>query len=131
MSFTIEKLPGEPILLATGNADFHSAEGPALNDGMYEALEALSENVYLISDMARISFTLDDVLEGSTVMTSRGQKPVWAHARVIENIFVTSSGFIKMAAKGLSAPIFGGLQIKVCETRDEALAHCRGKIAGS
>ena len=130
MSYTIEKLPGEPIILSTGGADFTGAEGPQLVEDMYQAVEHHPERIYLISDMSAITMTMDDVLQGSSLMT-RGQKAAYSHPNVIENVFVTRSNFIKMAAKGLSAPIFGGLQVRVVETLDEALSYCRSRAAGS
>ena len=128
MAYTIEKLPDEAIVVFSGGADFIPDEGPQMMDDMLAVLDAQPENVYFVSNLGGLQLNVDHVVEGSSLMT-RGPKAVFHHPRIIENIFVTSSGFLKLAAQGLSAPLFGGLQVKIVDSLDEALDYCRQKLA--
>lgn len=129
MTYTITKLPEEPIIVATGHADFSISEAADMMEEAYRLLDAQTEPVYYVSDISSIHLSLDDVLQGSSLVT-RGQKPVLLHPHILQNVFVASSSFLRMAAKGLSSPVFGGKPIYVCETLDDGLAYCRGNHAG-
>lgn len=124
LSYTIEKLPDEPIVIQTIRSDDTVVEAPDSIDTMSELLEAQGEPVFLIYDVSGATFTLDDILAGSN-QASRSEKPILKHPKIREIIVVSASELIKLAAKGLSAPIFGHVAIRVFETLEGALAYCR------
>ncbi len=105
LSYTIEKLPGEPIVVQTIRSDESVAEVPDSMGTMSELLEAQSEPVFLIYDVSNASFTLDDILAGSN-QASRSEKPLLKHPKVRETIVVSTSELIKLAVKGLGTPVF-------------------------
>jgi hypothetical protein len=129
MSYTIQKLPDEPIVVAISHADFSGAEGADMMDELYATLDAQTEHVYLVSDMSAVNLSVDDMLQGASLVT-RGQKPVLLHPNITETIIVATSAFIRLATKGLASPIFGSQHIQVIENLDAALAYCREGVAG-
>jgi hypothetical protein len=129
MNYTIEKLSDEPIVIAVNSAYLGPAEGQDFIAALVACLDAQTEKVYLISDVSAVQLNVNDLIEGASQM-SRGQKPPFRHPKIIENVLVTTSGIAKLAAKGLSSPIFGGVQMVSVDTQEEALAYCRSKLAG-
>jgi len=125
MSHTVAKLSHEPIVLATLNSDFNTAEeGEAVNAAALVAIEAESEPVYYIADIAEFSPSLDDVV-AAVNWGGKGKTPTLNHPNVREAIIVSHSPMVKLAAKGLKSATWGNMTLRVFETLDEALAYTR------
>jgi len=128
MSYTLEKLPNEPIILDILNADYNRAADaqPHLND-LFALLEVQPTPVFLIFDISEVTFSFDDILQGIKLATKQYQ--VFKHPKIQENIFVTSARFMKLASEGMHNPIFGGLSLRTIDTRAAALAYARAQAA--
>jgi len=48
---------------------------------------------------------------------------------VRETILISKLAVIKLAVRGANTPLFGNLNAKIFDTRDEALAYCRAQLA--
>ncbi len=128
MSYTVEKLPNEPIILDILNADYNRAtDANSHLEELLNLLEAQRTPVYLIFDISEVAFSLDDIMQGIKLATKQYQ--VFKHSNIRENIFVTDSRFMKLASDGMRNPIFGSLSIRTIETRDAALAYARAQAA--
>lgn len=125
MSFTVVKYPNEPILVQTFNPDYDMhVELPLSNKASSEALDNSPEaGVYLI-DVFNFQISFEEIVKGANVV-ARGERPLWHHPKLKQVILVTSDGLLRMAAEGMSAKVFGGLEVPVFETLEEALAYAR------
>lgn len=128
MPTTIERLPGEPILIihstpATGDIDQETGEALAL---IKSALDEQTEKVFVISDLREISMDLEQIIH-ATSMVARGRSPVTRHPNIRESISVLREGLIKMAIKGLDSATFGRVRVRIFDTIEEALDYCRGQ----
>ena len=129
MSYSVEKLPGEPIVVSTMLDDFSVADHlPGMIDELSALFDSQPEPVYYISDVGHLSLNLEDILFGSTA-TARGQNPVLHHPNIKRTILVTSSKMIKLAVKGMNSEVFGNIRIDLFETVDEAFAYVREQLA--
>lgn len=127
MSFTVDLLPDEPILLEIMNEDYqYLLEGEADADQATAVLDQLEYPVFYIVDMTKAHFSMDDVLTGASLLNRRAA--LFKHPNVREYVLVSQSRVIDLAARGLNAPIFGRLKLKVFQTQEEALAYAREKI---
>lgn len=128
MSFTLEKLANEPIIVSTLHPDYQvDKEIAAVNGQTAEMLAKESEPQYLVS-VFNITFNFEDIVTGSNTVT-RGDDPILHNHQIKENIFVTTDEILKMVAAGMSGGPFGGLRIPTFDTLEQALEYIRAKIA--
>lgn len=125
MSFSVVKYPNEPIIVQTFNPDYNLYTEIALsNKESSEALENSPESgVYLI-DVFNFPITFEEIVKGANIV-ARGERPLWHHPKLKQVILVTSDALLRLAAEGMSAKVFGGLQVPVFETLEQALAYAR------
>ncbi len=129
MSFTVDLLPGEPILLEVMNSDYsYLEEGQADADQARAILNRLEYPIFYIVDMTAAAFSIDDMMAGASLVNQQAE--LFKHPNIREYILVTQSRMIDYAARGLSSPIFGRLHLRVFKTREDALAYAREKIGG-
>ncbi len=128
-NYQIERLPGEPIILAVNYEEFSIAEDQQPADAETRMmLDQATEPLYLIIDLTRQTMRLDDIILGANIGAG-GQAPLWQHPNVQEVIFVTTKAIVKLAIQGLDSLPFGNTQAKAFETQEEALAYARTRIA--
>ena len=71
MSYTIERLPNEPIVVSTGHADFSGAEGSKLVEDMFACLETQPDGVYPFSHLPPVPPTLYPLIHAGRIFTPR------------------------------------------------------------
>lgn len=129
--FTTQKLPNEPIILSVMSEDYAISQNMSETDSVIVGLlDASPEKLFVISDISKVSFSFDDVIQGSS-QGARGANPPWHHPKAWKTIFVTPSKMVRLAAAGLKTMAFGNLEVMVFDTLDEALAYCRAEIASA
>ena len=127
MSYSIEKLPGDPVIIGMFSDGFSVANHlePFL-DELKGLLDDQAEPVYYVVILDGLSLSLEDLLV-STNVSSRGDNPALHHPNLRGTIAVTDSKMIKLAAKGMNSDLFGNLRVDVFETAEEALAFVRSQ----
>jgi hypothetical protein len=125
-TFTVEKLPEDPILLATMTAEYSvSRDQQASDDAARALLAELVEPMYLVVDITKVKLSIDDITLGSNRAAREGHNPLWHDPRIKQIVFVSTNKAVHLAAKGVNTLPFGFSNVKVFNTLDEALAHCR------
>ncbi len=123
MTTQLEKLPGEPIIISTV-VDYHyETDGVQGAEATKAILEEQTEPVFIITNALDAHMSFEDVVRG--VNLSIREFDLTHHPKVLETILVTSDEIINLAAKGIEAPIFGKVKLRVFRTLDEALAYAR------
>jgi hypothetical protein len=129
MSYTVKKLPGEPILLnVVGKAYDIGRDAPAACQELFDLLEALDAPVFLVVDARELKANFGDVVVGLGATTREGVA-VLKHPNIREIVLVTTSGLVSMGVKALGQVQYGGLKSSAFETLDEALAYVRDRVA--
>jgi hypothetical protein len=129
MSYTVEKLPGEPILISVmGEAYDIGRDVSASAQQLLDLLETMDVPVFLVADMREIRANFGDVVAGLGAAT-RGEAAVFRHPNIREVVVVTTSDLLGMGAKALGQLQYGGLRASVFESLDEALAYVRDRVA--
>lgn len=124
-TYTLDKLPGEPIVLSVVTEDWQLADLPGVIDGYLRLLEASDMPLFFISDLTNIHVSLDDVIQTVSLAT-RGPMPVLHHPMSKALLVVTQSKMLELSALGMRSRVFGGgIKAYVFKTRDEALAFAR------
>ncbi|GEM_PF-730676 len=130
MTYHIERLPGEPIIVSTILPGYSVVRDQPNSDADTRAiLDQSDEPLYLVVDITRFKFNLDDVVRGAN-QGGRGAESLWHHPKIKKLIWVSPSPVVRLAARGLNSPTFGGIAAEVFDTIDEALAYARAQEAG-
>jgi hypothetical protein len=128
MSYSVEKLPNEPVVLSVLYADHNVAiEGEQSLMDTLKVLDAQRNPVYLVLDILEMNFRLDDAIQAVSMATQQNQ--VFKHPRIIETVAVTNSRLMQLVAKGMKSATFGNLNIRVFDSRSAALAYARTQAA--
>ncbi len=125
MSFKVELLSGEPIILNTWYADFDFAnEEPMAKSDIKQLLDRANGPTHLINNWLAFSHSLEELMVGASG-TTRGDNPLFHHPNIGKIVFVTTSATMKTAAEGMASEQWGKVQIATFETLDEALDYVR------
>jgi hypothetical protein len=124
-TYTLDKLPGEPIVLSVVTEDWQLSALPDVIDGYLKLLEASDVPLFFISDMTNLRVGLDDVIQAVS-LAARGSAPVLHHPKSKALLVVTQSKMLELSALGIRSKIFGGgVRAYVFKTQAEALAFAR------
>jgi hypothetical protein len=130
MVYQIEKLPGEPIVI-----DSHSEPMKAMGHrGFAEELaghvQSIEGTVYRITDVLGMSYsfpTLVHVLGEET----RSQRPGSASDPRVKMVLVAAGEVANLITMAAGQPQYGGLNLPLFDTREQALAYVRQLISDS
>lgn len=126
MSYSVEKLPGEPIILYVGHQDHQVAveiENVVLD--VTRLLDAQSEPVYFVNDLrAERTPTVDELIMAADLL-ARKASAMYHHPMVRKLVVVTNNEVIRAAYQGGASKIFGNIHAVIFDTLDEALAYAR------
>lgn len=125
MSFTVEKLPNDPVIVQTFNEDYDLANEIKLSNAkMFETLDAVTEEKVYLIDVFKFQISFEDIIKGANIV-ARGERPLWHHPKLKQIVLVTEDPALRLAAEGMESSVFGGLKIPVFATVDEALVYTR------
>lgn len=125
MSYSIEKLEGEPIIINRWEVDFDDkVELPLVVKEIRELLDKATEPTHLISDRTVYKPTVETGSAGAQA-AGRGPNPLFHHPNIGKIAFVTTDKITELIAKGMKSNTYGAVHIEICETMEDALAYVR------
>ena len=129
MTVPVEKLQDGPIIV------YHYPEKLESNQELRDAL--IAENdiaqslpdpaIWVIHDASKLSIHFSALISALITLTREG--PEGFDDPRLRIIVVSKSDWIKFAAKSASQKQYGGWQISVFDTYEQALAHAREEMA--
>lgn len=125
MSYSIEVRPEEHLIICVMNQDFsvqHELSGYA--EDLKGKLDAMSEPVIQITDVDAVPGSFGDLVSGLGLLT-QGKLAVLNHPNIKLIIVVTTKDLFAFGAKALKQSQYGGLQVTVAKTLDEAIKLAR------
>ncbi|MBI5961287.1 MAG: hypothetical protein HY866_21290 [Chloroflexi bacterium] len=126
MSFKVEKLSGEPIILSTIYPDYNLFEEIAISDqAAMDLLDAATQPMFMIIDL-QVQLDFGQITIGADI-EARGSNPLWHHKNMRQVILVTTNKMVPLAAKGMASQLYGYVNVEVFETVDEALRYIRAQ----
>src|SRR5574340_314163 len=107
--YTLQRLENEPIIILTFHKTFDmSRDFVVSTEELTGVLEAAGEPVFLVVDATDApALNVQDVMVSASHLT-RSKTPLLHHRYMREMVYVSQNKAFALAAKGLSAPIFGG-----------------------
>jgi len=125
MSYSIEKIGNEPIIVNILHADFDfQTEAQASTREAIQLLEAQTEPVYYITDITAPTFTFEDTVAGSA-LAALGESPVFHHRNVKQVLLVVADDMQAMSGKGMQSKTYGNVNIETFTNIEDALASAR------
>jgi hypothetical protein len=125
MAYTLEHLPGEPILLATLPPDFDlSADTASCAEVCLEILDEAAKPLVLILDITQASGKFSDFLP-AVASRQAGRRAVLHHPKVRQAIVVSTRNVVRLACRALRERQNGHINIAVVDTVEEALELAR------
>jgi len=129
MSFSIEPLPGEPIILVTLGADYSGEDDtPEIARQFAALVEASGQPVKLVIDVRQAiqRATMNNITNGM-LMAVECDPPLLHHPLMDELILVAVTDVMKHVAEGFRSPAFGNVKVQLFQFFDEALAYARSE----
>ncbi len=126
MSYALEKIHGEPIVLFTGHRDFHVArELDKASHEVVRLLDAQSEPVFLIQDELRQPVPdVEEMIEAGGALAV-GNHAIYRHPMLAGVIIVTQNEVTHALYDGLDSDIYGHVHVRIVETLEDAFAYAR------
>lgn len=125
MAFTAKRLENEPIIILKITYPIEDAVQETIDSD--RAVAELSEDIdghyYRIADMLGLELAWNDVL--SWLAQQRQANPGSINDPRIVNLLVSDTSMTKNSAEFASQEQYGGVNIKVFDTVDEAIEHAR------
>lgn len=128
MAYTLEKVPGLPVILYIQGAEPDSQQsiGGTL-ESIARLLDEQTEKTFVVWSIQGVKINVDELVEAAS-KGGRGSDAVLHHPNLRENIYVVSGSLLRMAVKGLESATFGHVQLKVVDSVEEALSYCRANL---
>ncbi len=129
MSYTIELLPGEPILLSNIHADFNVGQEllEAVNQ-LTRMLDAADGQLYYVTKLENFSLSFGDMVQVLSRLTS-GDLAFMKHPNLYKVVVVANNDLIRLGSNALSQTQYGGVRVDVFDSLEEALASVRDELA--
>lgn len=126
MTYSLNKLPGEPIILATIHEDYVPKRDIVQSDAEgIRLLDTCQEPVFYIIDIRALTkITMDDVFL-AVKHSAQDATSLFRHPNIRELLFVSTNPTVKTATEGLSHAAFGKINARTVDTLEEALAYAR------
>lgn len=126
MAVKFEKLPSEPILLATFTDPLDAtADTRILNETVAQTLSEMDGALYLIADLSDASIGFSDIVIGLGA-ASRGDMAFFRAER-LKMVTVGVGELVTRVAQFAQQKQYGNFGSVVLPTVEDALKHCRSK----
>lgn len=130
MEFTINKVPGKPIILFEPSEKFNLGTGlTKMVEAATTLLDEAEEPVFYIPDMRKARIRLDDMFLGLT-QVALGEKPFLRHPNIREVLVIVTNPVIKKIANAVGSGLYGDLPVRTFGDRQAALEYADSLIRG-
>jgi len=123
MSFEIQQLKDEPIVVITCHNPFDFTGDIAAANRQVAALLENGETITRIIDFTEIEMTFANLVE--SLATKTREEPGSLRDPRVRTVLVGTHELVVMKAQSLRQEQYGGLDVPLFESLDEAIAHCR------
>ncbi len=131
MNYRTERLPGEPIIIHTLLPDYRMGKDarPAIQEMAEIANEIEEKPVYIIIVTYDMKLNFGDLVQG-LAMATRGETAIFTDPNVRLRM-VGSGGLVELGVKAFEQRQYGGLDVRLYPTLEDALEGARQEMAGA
>jgi len=129
MTYQVQQLDGKPIWVSNYHEPYDpSMDAHAVDLEMQSLTADVPGKLYFIADMRAIDVEFSDIVSGLAEAFKSGVETFYTNPRVTI-LTVGTSDLIKMATEAAKQAQYGGVDIKVFPTVEEAVACAEEMIA--
>lgn len=131
MNYKTERLPGEPIIIHTLLPDYRMGKDAraAIQEMAEIANEIEKKPVYIIIVTYDMKLNFGDLVQG-LAMATRGETAIFTDPNVRLRM-VGSGGLVELGVKAFEQRQYGGLDVRLYPTLEDALEGARQEMAGA
>jgi len=126
MSVTVEKLPDEPIIVATIQGHFDVAIAREIFQKSVELAEGIDGHYYRVTDGRQMDISFGDMMK-VVEEASRGE-PGSTRDQSVTVVLVGTGEMGKLFANMMKLRQYGGTPTPIFKSMDEALTHIRADM---
>ncbi|MBI1281698.1 MAG: hypothetical protein GC179_26465 [Anaerolineaceae bacterium] len=127
MGFTLEMLPDEPIIIATGKGLLTIQDFANMFDESAKLLEGMEQTVYRVSDFREATSSFMDLIRMSQ-LASKGGAGTTTDPR-IKAVLVGTNQWVSLARTIFEQPQYSAMRLPTLENLEDALNYARSQIA--
>ena len=127
MGFSLELLPNEPILIATGKGLLSVQDFADMFKGSASLLKGVDHTIYRISDFREATSSFMDLIKMSQ-MASKGGEGTTTDSR-IKAILIGTNQWVSLARTIFEQPQYSAMRLPTLENLDDALVYARAQIS--
>ena len=129
MSYTIERHPELPAIIAIWHSDFNfSREVKAYVQEMHKRLNEAESPVYYVLDMhAWHDMTFDELIHAANIAT-RSETSNFHHPNNLGNLVITNDPAVESSVQGLRSDVFGNAKTFIFPELKDALDYIRREL---
>ncbi len=127
MPVTVQKMADENIILVAYESPYKVSETTESMEVIQQIVEQAVGVTYLIVDLSRLNMTFSDMVQGLAASTSGRQGWSVKDPRT-RMVVVGANKLIEFGVKAVNQTQYGGINIPLFDTMDEALAYVRAEI---
>jgi hypothetical protein len=123
MGITVERIPGEPILVATLSGDVTADHVRSMFERSAKLAEQIEGRVYRITDLSAIKTKFSDLVE-ALAQASKGQPGSSSDPRFCA-VIVGDNQWSRMYSEGLKQEQYGKYNIPLVSSLEDAMDYIR------
>ena len=127
--YTLERLPGELIILGQATAEWNSTTDlAAFTQHLLMLLRDATEPVYWIADMTAWKPDISELIITAHEI-ARTTNAIARHPMLRQVIVISQNKAVEMSAKGLNSQAFGFVSMAVFPSVEAALEYARERVS--
>ncbi len=129
-TYSVEKLPGEPIVISTAFPDWNAFDymEPFMKDLIHLIDQAEEQDLYYVINLAAWSPKLPEIVQAANA-AGRGGNTILHHPKIRKLLIVTQMKLVEIAGHGLNSDLFGKLPVAIFTSLEDAIAEARSLAA--
>ena len=129
--YTMEMLPGEPILLVTFTDSFSVKEHyDSFLEKLRGTFDEASEPIWMIDHFLDMRLSFSEMVS-ALGKTTKGSLNVFRHPNFRKLAVISKNDLLVLSSKAMKQVQYGGIEVDLYPTLEEALAGIREDIANA
>jgi hypothetical protein len=128
MPIIVNKLPGESIIINTYSGKITAKDIEAAIPDFSAVADGLEPPIYRITDGSESQVSFPDLVMIMPKVTLENNPLSLRDKRFIDLVIVPEKGFARLGAESLRQMHYGGANVRIFDTLEDAIAYAREKL---
>lgn len=128
MAFTLQQLPGEPIIIDTHSEPLEPSGYAEFARDLVALATTIEGPIWRVIDLSGVNVSFEVLVHVMAEEAKSGLPGTSGDPRV-QPMIVGSGETIELMVKSAKTELYGGIEMQIFATQDEAIAYARAQIA--